>query len=258
MESLNKIYFTIKPMIYTFLFEIRLQVKKFIIFLVIVILQLFLNCYIRFITGSSLSGSLDWFYYDGTTYFVLIVTLAVCFFFASIICSEYKDKTGLTILPLINKYKLMIGKYIANLFLIIIITVIHYSFLILLGYYFYGGPIFNTWILSFGFSVLYIIALSSIVTFFSSFMPSPTPVIIIVFGLIYFALEFIAFYINRLVDLEPIYSLLYLSMIITNVALLDFDLAEVYISAEVVIAVFLIYFIFFFIFSLLLFKRREL
>ena len=274
MDLLNNISGKIKPIFHTFLFEISLSIKKFIIFSIIVIFQLFLFNYIRFINGSMLSGRLDLFYIDGTNLFVQIIILAVCFFFSGIICSEYKDKTGLIIMPLINKYKLLIGKYLANLCLVIGIAVIHYSFLILLGYNFYGEPIINTWILSFGFCVLYIFALSSIVTFVSAFMPSPVPVIVLVGGLAVIGFEFIDLFVMRMLyDFEPLYSLTYLSKIIPNILDLDFFTTKRYVeegfpkvlykqwyvpSVEGALTMLLLYGIIFFILAILIFKRKEL
>ncbi|MHA2131705.1 MAG: hypothetical protein ACW99L_17190, partial [Promethearchaeota archaeon] len=162
------------------------------------------------------------FYSNATQYFAyILLPLMICFFFSGIICSEYKEKTGLTILPLINKYKLIIGKYCANLFLIVGIATIHYLILILLGYNFYGKPILYTWIHSYGFSVLYILGLGSIVTFFSSFMSSPPLVIILVFGLIFFAfpLAIDPFILGMNPTLRPYYSLEYLSFKISDLTL---------------------------------------
>jgi len=261
MESLTQVYGKIKPIYHTFVFEIRLQMKKFIIFSIITIVQLFLLYYIRLIFGSYLFSSLDMFYSNATQYFAFILLpLIVCFFFSGIICSEYKDKTGLTILPLINKYKLIIGKYFANLFLIIGIATIHYLILILLGYNFYGKPIPYTWIRSYGFSVLYILGLGSIVTFFSSFISSPPLVIILVFGLIFFVFPMAIDLFFRGIDpdLIPIYSLEYLSGRITYLTDPAYFASKWYNRIVAPALVLLFYAIIFFILALLLFKRREL
>ncbi len=258
MKSLNNIYFRIKPVYHIFLFELTLQVKKFIIFSGIAFLQLFLNSYIRILLMKALPTSLDLFYYDGTNYFVLIINIAVSLFFSGIICSEYKDKTGLVILPLIDKNKLVIGKYIANLLLVIGITIIHFSLLILFGYNFYGEPIFNTWILSFWVVILYIITLGSIVTFFSSFMSSSTLIIVLILGLTFIGFDFIdGLFISLFSDLKPIYSLSYLSKLILDIILIDFDISQKYISIGAILIIMLIYIIIFFILALVLFKRRE-
>ncbi len=258
MKLLDKVFYKIKPIFYVFFFEITFQFKKFIIFSSITILQLFLNCYLIILTGSSLTGSLDWFYYYGTTYFSTIIMITVCFFFSGIISSEYKNKTGLILIPLTSKNKFLIGKYLANLILVIGIVVIHYSLLILLGYNFYGEPIINTWIFSFSFALLYIIALSSLVIFFSSVMPSQISTFIIVFGLAIIGFDFINVFIEIMFSgFKPIYSLTYLSQIITNITILDFDFTQDYVSVEAILTVFLFYIIFFFIMALILFKRRE-
>jgi len=259
MASGNRVFGTLKPIFHTFIFELTSHGKKFITFSMITILQVFLFNYLPFIIGSHLSGSLDWFYFEGTIYFVIILTFTICFFFSGIICSEYKDKTGLTILPLINKHELIIGKYLANLFLVIGIATIHYLTLILLGYNFYGEPVFYSWILSYGFSILYIVALGSIATFFSSFMSSPSSVFIVVFGFMYIGFDLLSQFVQAFYfDFEPFYSLAYISVIIPNILLQDFFTSRMYISVEGAIAVLLFYAISFFILALLLFTRREL
>ncbi len=240
------------------MFELTLQVKKFIIFSCIVFLQLFLNGYIRILFLKTLPTSLDFFYYDGTYYFILIINIAVCYFFSGIICSEYKDKTGLVILPLINKNKLVIGKYLANLLLVILITFVHFSLLILFGYNFYGEPIFNTWILSFWVAILYIITLGSIVTFFSSFMSSSTLIIVFITGLTFIGFDFIdGFVMSLFSDLQPIYSLSHLSKLILDITFIDFDITQKYISIEAILMIMLFYVTIFLILALYLFKRRE-
>ena len=155
---------------------------------------------------------------------------------------------------------MIIGKYFAYLFLIIGIATIHYLILILLGYNFYGKPILYTWILSYGFSVLYILGLGSIVTFFSSFMSSPPLVIILAFGLEFFAFPMAIdpFFFGMDPNLTPIYSLEYLSGIITDLTDPVYSTSKLYIRYVAASLVLLFYAIIFFILALLLFKRREL
>ncbi|KKN41381.1 hypothetical protein LCGC14_0723770 [marine sediment metagenome] len=87
---------------------------------------------------------------------MIIIVLAVNLFFGNIICSEFKNKTGFEILPLINRYKLLVGKYLANSTLVIGNVIVHYLTMALYGYYFYGSPILSTLLYSFGFAVLYL------------------------------------------------------------------------------------------------------
>ncbi len=267
MNSLNNFYYKIKPVFHTFIFEIRLQMKKFIIFPVATILLLFLNSYLPYILYTPLESSQAYFYEFGTIYFIIIIVLAVSIFFGGIICSEFKNKTGLEVLPLINRYKLLIGKYFANLILVIGIVAVHYLTMALFGYNFYGGPLLKTLLYSFGFAVLYVLALGSIVTFLSSIMPSITPVIVIMSGYVLILdniLSFLILGINS--ELEPLYSLGYLFTIITKIFFPDFSTMErrdtftggwLFPSIEGALALLSLYTVIFFIFSIILFKHRE-
>ena len=255
----------VKPVFHTLSFEITLHVKKFLIFSVITILSLILNNYIVYVLRTSLPTSQAFFYEFGTIYFQIIVVFAVSFFFGGMICSEFKNKTGLEVLPLINRYKLIIGKYLANSILVIGIVAVHYLTMILLGFYFYGGPILNTLLHSFSFAVLYVLALGSIATFLSSFMPSITPVIIITSGLVILGFPIIDNLIMTIsIEFEPLYSLMYLYNIIRYILYPDFSTMDRssygrwhFPSVEGALTALLLYAIIFFIFASILFKRRE-
>ncbi len=43
---------------------------------------------------------------------IFLEAIAACLFFAAIICSEFDKKTGYIVFPKINKYKLILGKYL--------------------------------------------------------------------------------------------------------------------------------------------------
>ncbi len=275
MTLLNRINIALKPVLFAAIFELHLHIKKFVIFLVVLILQLFFFSYIQyyFIPNTELPSSVLHFYAGGTYSLYLFLLFAVCFFFSGIICSEFKNKTGSTILPLISKYKLITGKYLANLIFVIGLTLIYYLILMLLGYNFYGEPVSPRLILSFGFSVLYILALCSFVTFFSSFMPSPSSIIILFIG-------FFTFYIDGTINnlvmettgLEPLYSLSYLFEIIPHIFFPSFpknrysiisDGNETYKywyypNAEGSLITLSLYAVIFFILALIIFKRKEL
>jgi len=267
LDSLRNAYVRIKPVFYTIFFEIRLHMKKFIVFSVATILLLTINSYIPyvFISSRMLPDSQAFFYEFGTMYFLIILVLAVSFFFGGII-SEFKNKTGLEILPLTNRYKLLIGRYIANSILVIGIVTVHYLTMALFGYNFYGGPLLKTLLYSFSFAVLYVFALGSIVTFFSSFLPSPILVIIIISGFILFVDAMMGFLIMGISsELEPLYSLVYLFEIIRYILYPDFFAMErfdptgrwLFPSIEGAFITLSLYAIIFFLMGSLIFRRRD-
>ncbi len=274
MKKLDNLSVNLKVVSHTILFEIKLQKKKFIMFSIITFIFFLLNSIIPyvFITNMPLPNSQFDLYHDGIVIFMTILFLTTVFFFSGIICTEYKKKTGLTLLPLIDKHNLIIGKYIANFILVIGIAAIQYFLMALLSFYFYAEPIPPSFFLSFGYLALYILALASVTTFLSSFMPSAGPVIVIIIGLILFGFTTIDNFV-RPTNIEPLYSLTYFYNMISNIIYPEFSTMERYSeytqdnilhrfwrfpSAEGALIVLTLYTIVFFLLGYLLFKRRQL
>jgi len=237
MEKLNNLYIEIKPILHTYVFELKKNSKKFIIFSIITGLIGFLIGFLGFalIPEDSLSSSQGAYFQDGLGIMSLILIFGVCFFFGGIICSEFSTKSGYIVFPKINKYKLIIGKYLGNITLLIGVIAIYYFILVLLGIFFYGLPLNIRIFHSFAITILYILAVSSFVTLFSSFMKSVNMTIIatILILLIVFSL------VDQIVvlsnpDFEPIYSLDFMSRLITSILETDFPAttAERYIDME--------------------------
>lgn len=274
MEGLNKFKNTLRPVLSTISLELKLQKKKFIIFSIITIIFFFLNSVIPyvFIIFTNLPYSQFVLYNSGIAFFMTILFLTTGFFFSGIICTEYKKKTGLTLLPLIDRHSLMIGKYIANYILVIGIAAIQYFLMSVLCFYFYAEPIPPSLFLSFGYLALYILALASVTTFLSSFMPSAGTVIVIIIALLLFGFTIIDLLVTP-TSIEPLYSLTYLYNIIANIIHPEFSSMERYFeytqnnilhriwsfpSAEGALIALTLYAIVFFLLGYLLFKRRQL
>jgi ABC-type transport system involved in multi-copper enzyme maturation permease subunit len=207
-----------------------------------------------------------YYYESGNLTLFLIIVLAVSFFFGGIICSEFRNKTGMVIIPLSNRFKLLIGKYFANNIFVIGIAAVHYLTIALYGYHFYGSPILKTLAYSFCFLILFILALGSIATFLSSFMPSKIPVIFILIGYVIILEPILTYFIMDLnIEIEPLYSLSYLFNITNYVLYPNFSTLPrrdalgswMYPSIEGALIFLLVYTVIFFIFGFLLFKRRE-
>ena len=179
MRNNNEYGIGLKPIFDTVIFEIKKQRKKFYFFLGVSILVVFLVGYLLQLFPDYLLPETQAEYFNnGLTFIEFLTLFSACLFFSGIICSEFDKKTGAIVFPKINKYKLILGKYLGNLVLAIFIQAIYYFFLGLLGFFYYGGPINIRIFYSFGFAVLYVIALSSFVTLFSSFMKSVNVTII--------------------------------------------------------------------------------
>ena len=175
-------------------------------------------------------------------------------------------------LPLIEKHNLIIGKYIANYILVLGIAAIHYFLMALLNFYFYAEPIPPSLYLSFGYLALYILALASVTTFLSSFMPTGGSVLAIIIALLLFGFSIIDVFVTP-TSIEPLYSLTYIYNIISKIIYPEFSTMERYHeytqdsithrvwsfpSAEGALLVLTLYTIIFFLLGYLLFKRRQL
>lgn len=274
MEGLNKFKNTLRPILSTIHFEVKLQKKKFIIFSIITIIYFFFTGILPhfFFSNMTLPYSQIDLYQSFLVSFMMILFLTTGFFFSGIICTEYKKKTGLTLLPLIEKHNLIIGKYIANYILVLGIAAIHYFLMALLNFYFYAEPIPPSLLLSFGYLALFILALASVTTFLSSFMPSGGSVLAIIIALLLFGFSIIDIFVSS-TPLEPLYSLPYLYNIISSIMYPNFSTMERYHeytqdniihriwsfpSAEGALLVLTLYTIIFFLLGYLLFKRRQL
>jgi len=284
MNSRNTKFNGIKPILYTIIFEIKKQRKKFYFFSLVAIIVAFLLGYILpLIPTYLLPDTQAEFFSNGLQFISFITLFAACLFFSGIICSEFDKKTGFIVFPKINKYKLIIGKYFGNLILVITIISIYYFILGLLGFFYYGGPINIRFFYSYGIAVLYIIVLSSFVTFFSSFMRSVNLTIISTLLILLIGFN-IADQIITLIfadSFEPLYSLAYLGSLITGILEYpfpdprysefsfsgmgpggmggDFAFGQwVTPSIEMGITLLLVYIVVYFLLAAYLFKRRQL
>ncbi|MFX1502090.1 MAG: hypothetical protein ACFFDH_14095 [Promethearchaeota archaeon] len=220
MDNNKENFIGIKPIIYTLVFEMKNQRKKFYFFsIVAIVVALLLGYILQLIPTYLLPNTQAEFFNNGLQFISFITLFAACLFFSGIICSEYDKKTGFIVFPKINKYKLIIGKYLGNLVLVVAIITVYYFILGLLGFFYYGGPINIRFFYSYGIAILYVIALSSFVTFFSSFMRSVN--LTIISTLIILLIGFrIADQIVALIfadKFEPLYSLAYLGSLITGI-----------------------------------------
>lgn len=268
-----------KPILDTIIFEIKKQKKKFYFFLGVAILVVFLVGYLLYIIPGYLLPDTQADYFSNGLRFISFLTLfSACLFFSGIICSEFDKKTGFIVFPKINKYKLILGKYLGNLLIVSFIVTIYYFLLAFLGFFYYGGPINFRIFYSYGFALLYVITLSSFVTLFSSFLRSETITIIITLIILLIGLT-IADQIITLVfreTFEPLYSISYLGNLITSILQNPFPDPRYFEtsftgmgsgflfgswitpSIEMGTTLLIAYIVVFFVLAALLFKRRQL
>jgi len=220
MSKKNESFVGLTPIFHTVIFEMKKQTKKLYFFTVIAILIAVLTGYIlQLFPTNLLSATQAEFFSAGIGFISFLTLFAACLFFSGIICSEFNKRTGFIVFPKINKYKLILGKYFGNLILVVFIVAVFYFILGLIGFLYYGGPIIIRIFSSFGFAVLYVLALSSFVTLFSSFMKNVNITIIITLVILLMGFNLADQIINMIYAdaFEPLYSLAYLGNLISSV-----------------------------------------
>ena len=216
LPNRTKVLIKLKPTFFTFKFELGIQKSKFIILSLITALVSFITGFLfYYVKFRTLSWELWSFYSSSLAFFIFILVFSSTFFFSGIICSENKKKTGFTILPLLKRHELLIGKFCANYLLSVGVAAVQYVSMVLYGYYFYGSLFLSTPLISFGLVMVYLLALNSFTTFFSSFMPSATSTIIVVLSLFFFGFSILeSVFLSIFPNFEPFYSFYYLFNII--------------------------------------------
>ena len=200
------------PFLRTYLLELRLRWKKVLFSSIstVVFVLLFSSFYpYHFDKGE--------FFRDEITFFKFFIIFVSCFFFSDIVCSEFTMKTGYIMFPKISKYKLIVGKYIANLSIIILLVILHYLMLNISVMVIYDTVILESNI-SLGIAILYTITLSAFILLFSTIIPKvnlTTIIVILIYFIGFSMLEQVFTAINQ--EIEPIFSLNYIGNLINYV-----------------------------------------
>ena len=277
-EKLKGIYVASLPLTMTYIFELKKKWKRFVFFSAMAASFVILLSYLPYalIPDNPLPDTQSDYFQSGLNFIILITIFGSCFFFGDIICAEFGDKTGFITFPIINKYQLIVGKFLGSFTLMAGVAAIFYITLGLFGIFWYGGPVNYRYYYSFGIALLYMLACGSFVTMFSSFMTNVNMTIVSSLLLLLIA--------NMIVDslvillyheFEPIYSLNHASQLISYILVEDFPTktADRYEdmefrnftrrrwltpTVEMGITIFLAYTIICTITAALIFKRRQL
>ncbi len=224
-EQLNNIYTSVLPLTSTYIFELKKKWKRFVFFSAMAATFVILLSYLPYalIPDNPLPDTQSDYFQSGLGFIILITIFGSCFFFSDIICAEFGTKTGFITFPIINKYQLIVGKFLGSFTLMAGVTAIFYITLGFLGVFWYGGPINYRYYYSFGIAILYMLACGSFVTMFSSFMDNVNMTIVSALLLLLIA--------NMIVDslvillypeFEPVYSLNHASDLISYILVEDF------------------------------------
>ena len=290
METIQNIKYKIEPFYITVSFELKRKWKIWVGFSGIAVFFVLLASVFPYTLIPDNPPPVDQFdtqldyFQDGIFFLPTIIIFATCFFFSGIICEEFYQKTGNITFPMVNRYKLLLGKITGSLLMLIGVTIIFYLTLGVAGTYFFEEPINILLFYSLGITIFYLIAVSALVTFFSSIMRNVSIVMIssvlllIVGERMFNNLIFPLLFAEG--EIEPLISFDYLSNLIYYVMEEDFFPADVddrYIEVtrgegdteftyikwltptlEVGIMVMIIYFIIFYGLALIIFKNRQL
>jgi ABC-type transport system involved in multi-copper enzyme maturation permease subunit len=222
-----------------------LQVMKFemqlhkIRFIIITIISIFLMIFIGVLPTILLPfgfipSSPYGFFTNSLNFFSFLAPLFSCFLFSGVICTEYKRNVGFLRLPILKKHQILIGKFLGNYILTLIVVAILYVMMTVFAFLYYGPPIVLTPIISYMFLSLFLLAYCSVVTLLSSFMPSALSVIITALALFLFGFTILQSIGQAIFpELEPLYSLMYVFNIVTVSVLPDFmDQERVFVDPE--------------------------
>ena len=277
-EQLNRIYTNALPLTTTYIFELKKKWKRFVFFSSFGFATRILGGYLTYalIPENPLPDTQSDYFQSQLGFLIMLTIFGSCFFFGDIICAEFGTKTGFITFPIINKYQLIIGKFLGNLTLMAGVITIYYITLGFTGIFWYGGPINYRFYYSFGIALLYMLACGSFVTMFSSFMKGVNMTIVSTLLLLLIANNIIDSLVVLLYpEFEPIYSLSHASDLVSHILVEDFPTKTVdryedresrgFIrrrwltpTIEMGITIFLIYTIVCITVAALTFKRRQI
>ena len=160
----------------------------------------------------ALPSTLIGYFQEGLQYIYYLIIFTSCYFFGGIICEEYDYKTGYITFPLMGRFRLLLGKSITDYIMVSTVVGVYYISLGVAGSIFYLELIPIEYILSFIVAIGFTFMMCSLVMFFSSIMKNQAMSIITTL-LVVVVLETLITTIIQ-TDLEPLYSLNYLSTLI--------------------------------------------
>ncbi len=224
----NKTYLTLKTIAVTIIFELKRNWKKFIGFAIVsflFVLALSILPYVL-IPEYPLPETQNEYFTEGLQFFIIIIIIAACLFFGGIICSEYSNRTGYIVFPIIGKQKAFIGKFIGGIIYIYLIIGIFYLTLGIAGLFLYGKLI-DLFFMSFVFALICSLAMCCFISLLSSFLKNTTLSIVISITILLVGDRILSTLMSLVApDFEPFYSLNYASNIIIYVFDNDFLLGE--------------------------------
>lgn len=205
-------------------FEVKKNLKKFLILLVIEVLFAVLSIILPiilsiFLPSLPLPDEMSAYLSGIIGNITLLAIIMSCAYGGSIIAQEFDKKTGCMLFPKISRNKLFIGKWISQYVLLIGNILIYYLFVLLAAVINYPGHIIPVeFYQSFLLAVLYTAMLFSFIMMFSSFMKNSALTIIIAFLLLFMGFSMVTgIFMLISVETEPLFDLTYFGNVITQI-----------------------------------------
>ena len=274
MINKENLCISIKKIYALFSFELKMQKKKFVLILLLSTIIVVLQNLFVYIINPGVPPSQENFISGNLTIMSYMNILIAGLLFSGIICDEFKKKTGLTLFPLITKDKILLAKFCANTMLMVISITYIYLLIIYFDYFLYAEWIIPTVFRSYGFAILCSIALASLISLFSSFLPSSPSVLLVEISLMFIGFDLIALIISSInYQIEPVFSLTYLFKIVSFSIFFDYTIFPryediinegsiirmwAYPDIYMVIIVIIIYSLTSLIITFFIFKRKQL
>lgn len=220
----NKTYLTLETIAVTIIFELKRQWKIFLGFAIasfVFVLSLSILPYVL-IPDYPLPETQNAYFQEGLQFFIIIILIAACLFFSGIICSEYGNRTGYIVFPIIKKQKVFIGKFIGGLIYLYLIIGVFYLTLGLAGLAFYGELI-DLYFISLSFALICCLAICCFISLMSSVLKNTTISIVVSITILLVGDRIFSTLISLVApDFEPLFSLNYASNILIYVFEDDF------------------------------------
>ncbi len=205
----------------TILFEFRKNLKKMLFLLgitaIIIYLNLFLLGGLKEDLGIENPDTIKDFISQQFSFFTTLLSICATALFGSIIVEDAEKRTGNILFPKINKDRLIIGRFIALYLMFSFIILVYYLSVLgsaLINYN--DDPIPKEFWDSLGWALLYALALSAFVTFFSSISKSVN--ISVIFSILFLLILFdiiVTIIMFSGSKIEPLFVLTYYGNIIT-------------------------------------------
>lgn len=150
------------------------------------------------------------------SFFKIFVNIIGAAFGGSLIATDFEKQTGNLLFPKISRDRLLLGRVVGNYALTAACVGAYYVLVAGFTMVTYEGTVPRELAWSFGWALLYTLAILSFVTFFSSFMRSTSFTLVVSLLLLLIVFDIVASLVSLLVGWEPLFILTYYANILTS------------------------------------------